>query len=373
MRIIINMSNRLGGGSFQVAVSFAMDLLSRQDGNSYYFVCNREVLRTLAQLGAAVNGPRFFYVSNRFYALLHVQLGRLEKKVHPDLVFTLFGPAYWRPRTKHLVGFANPYYLDMRGPFLKRLSPSEILMLKLKRALHTALMRHEADAIVTETEYCTKGYLRLFKGVEKGFTVGNTYSQFFSSYIGRPKRSHTEFTVVTVCKYYRHKNLEVINDVIGCLRRMDVHDVDFIVTMDKRNYERIFGKNEYIMNAGALAPQMCPEIYPKADAMLLPSLAECFSASYPEAMIMKTPIITSDLPFAHSICADAAVYVDTLNPQAVANAILMLKNSAELRSRLIENGLSRVSGFGSSKDRTRKYIECCRQLYGDSSARPSAL
>lgn len=364
MRIIINMSNRLGGGSFQVAVSFAMDLLSRQDGNSYYFVCNREVLRTLAQLGAVVNGPRFFYVSNRFYALLHVQLGRLENEVHPDLVFTLFGPAYWRPRTKHLVGFANPYYLDMRGPFLKRLSPSEILMLKLKRALHTALMRHEADAIVTETEYCTKGYLRLFKGVEKGFTVGNTYSQFFSSYIGRPKRSHTEFTVVTVCKYYRHKNLEIINDVIHCLREMHICDVRFIVTLDEKNYSRIFGDTIYVYNWGPVAPQNCPELYLLADAMLLPSLAECFSASYPEAMIMKTPIITSDLPFAHNICGNAAVYVNPLDASAIARALLHLKNKPSECLRLIEAGLRRVQKFPLSSERTEKYLECCSSLIG---------
>ncbi len=40
----------------------------------------------------------------------------------------------------------------------------------------------------------------------------------------------------------------------------------------------------------------------------MPTLLECFSASYLEAMYMKKIIFTSDLPFAHTVCKDAAFY-----------------------------------------------------------------
>lgn len=121
MRVIINISNRLGGGAFQVAISFVMELLAKDFGRNCYFAGNREILAALENSGVAVDNSRFFEIDNRYYALIHLRLGRIERMVKPDLVFTVFGPAYWRPKAKHLVGFANPYYLNMQGPFIERL------------------------------------------------------------------------------------------------------------------------------------------------------------------------------------------------------------------------------------------------------------
>ena len=57
--------------------------------------------------------------------------------------------------------------------------------------------------------------------------------------------------------------------------------------------------------------------------MFLPTFLECFSASYAEAMLMKKPIITSNLGFAQNVCKDAAVYFDPCNPEDIIDKIFV--------------------------------------------------
>ena len=97
--------------------------------------------------------------------------------------------------------------------------------------------------------------------------------------------------------------------------------------------------------------------------MFLPSLLECFSASYAEAMKTSTPIITSDLSFAHGLCQDAAVYVDTLNAEAVADAIYELSHDKEKQKQMIQAGKQRLATFLTPKRRADRYLEILQELF----------
>ena len=88
-----------------------------------------------------------------------------------------------------------------------------------------------------------------------------------------------------------------------------------------------------------------------------PSLLECFSANYVEAMKMGLPIITTDLGFARSLCGDAAAYYSATDPAALADAIAELYRSPEYRSRLVEKGKKQSAIFDTYEDRARKLIE----------------
>ena len=65
--------------------------------------------------------------------------------------------------------------------------------------------------------------------------------------------------------------------------------------------------DERIEYLGKININQCPHLYVQSDAVFLPTLLECFSASYAEAMLMKKPIITSDLGFAHCAAASQAM------------------------------------------------------------------
>ena len=76
--------------------------------------------------------------------------------------------------------------------------------------------------------------------------------------------------------------------------------------------------------------RIAPMCTAQSDAMLLPTMLECFSASYPEAMVMKKPVLTSDLSFARSICGNAAIYFNPFDPADIADKIIGLVNDKTL-------------------------------------------
>ena len=54
----------------------------------------------------------------------------------------------------------------------------------------------------------------------------------------------------------------------------------------------------------------CPSLYRQSTFAFQPTLLECFTATYPEAMRSGKPIVTPDLEFARGLCGGAAVYYD---------------------------------------------------------------
>ena len=86
------------------------------------------------------------------------------------------------------------------------------------------------------------------------------------------------------------------------------------------------------------------------------TLLECFSATYPEAMRMRRPIVTTDIEFAHGLCGDAAVYYDALSPQAAAEAIYRVATERDLRARLVAAGTEQLKRFDTYTARAEKLI-----------------
>lgn len=354
MRIMINVSNNLGGGSLQVALSVVKEVSTRTD-NEYFFICNSAIFNYFN--AEFKDNKNFVCISKKSYFQKTKELKRIENKLKPDVVFTVFGPAYWRPKAPHLIGFANPYYLNINGPITSVFSKTELLKIKIKKLLHIFFMNRDADAIVTETESVTDGYLKLFKRVRYGFTASNTYNQFFNEFT--LKEEHEGFNVLTVCKYYKHKNLEILNKVSDILERRNITDIHFILTIDDYHYNEIFKNNKLVQNKGYVEPKQCVELYKTADVMFLPTLAECFSANYPEAMKTKTCIVTSDLPFARSVCKDSACYINPFDANQIADTLCKLKVNRKLYDQYIEKGVEVLSQLPTSKERCDKYIEYC--------------
>ena len=105
------------------------------------------------------------------------------------------------------------------------------------------------------------------------------------------------YRFVTISAFYQHKNLELIGDVAKVLEQKGRKNFEFVLTIKPEELERVLKGQAHITTVDQV-PLKCPSLYRECDTMFLPTLAECFSASYPEAMIMNKPIITTDLGFA---------------------------------------------------------------------------
>ena len=114
------------------------------------------------------------------------------------------------------------------------------------------------------------------------------------------------------------------------------------------------------MNVGPIKLEEAPSLYNECDAMFLPTLLECFSASYAESMVMGKPVITTNMGFSRTVCKDAAIYFDPVDPSDISEKIRLLANSDILQKKIVENGKKRMQTFGSSVERTKEYLTICR-------------
>lgn len=233
----------------------------------------------------------------------------------------------------------------------------------MKIQLHMRSFRKTATAYVVQTNDVKERLDRLY-GIRNVHVVSNTASSYFRQAIVDtktllPEKLAGEFRLVTISSYYSHKNLEIIPLVLHELSKRGVGNVRFVLTLPPSDFEKHIGHHEGIVNVGPVKPADCPALYKECDALFLPTLLECFSASYPEAMIMEKPIVTTSMSFAQSICEDAALYFQPMNAADAAERIIELIGNAKIREQLVEQGRKRVHEFDSPRARAEKYLRLC--------------
>ena len=79
-----------------------------------------------------------------------------------------------------------------------------------------------------------------------------------------------------------------------------------------------------------------------ARAVLFPSLYEGFGLPALEAMLLGTPVVTSNTASMPEVVGDAAITVDPYDVAALVRAIQAVDGDAELRARLAEAGSAPV-------------------------------
>jgi len=368
-RLIINTSNLKGGGAFQVAITFIEGLRSFTENE--YFVFLTESLYSSIDIESFSENIIFYKVSNPpVFPILGwglKELCDLEARIEPDCVFSLFGPTYWKPKSSHVMGFANGLYLYNDLPYIKKLAGFNKIFFNLKKFYHRFLLKNNADLYVVQTTDMKKR-LASFLNISKKIISVNyaSYNPIFAKKINDlkilPIKKDNEFWFVTISAYYPHKNLDVISKVLDILDLRETNlKVRFIVTLPDNIFTEKFKRNgNSIINVGPVELNSCPYLYDKSDALFLPTLVESFTASYPEAMIMKKPILTSNYQFSKLVCGNAALYFDPYNPSDIVEKIIQITSNKELSQKLVANGLIKVNEMPSFVDSTKKYLDICK-------------
>ncbi len=76
---------------------------------------------------------------------------------------------------------------------------------------------------------------------------------------------------------------------------------------------------------------------------------------------MRKPIITSDLGFAHTVCGEAALYADPMDPKHFAEKIVQLMSEPALSDELIKMGQLQQASFLTAKQRAERYLDIFRE------------
>lgn len=368
MRLLINSAHIRFGGAFQVSISVIKECIKFPE-NEYHIVLSKNLSNKIDRKQFPSNFN--FYVLDfgdiSFFKSFKINqtLKKLENKIMPDVVFSNSGPTYFNSKAPQVVGFNLPLYIYPETPFFHRFSLIKWASFLLKKRIQEFFFKRDAIAYVVQTDDVNQR-VRKFLNTTKVYTVTNNYNQFFEIAVEKnskllPSRvNNDEFRFVTISSYYSHKDLELIPKISKYLKSKGIFNVKFILTMNNQTFIEKLEKEENVINIGPISPDLCPQLYFESDGLFLPTLAECFSANYAEAMIMQKPIITTDLGFARSICGSAALYFKPSSTVEAGNAIENLINNKALQDQLKVNGLKELDKFDSAFTRTKKYLEICK-------------
>lgn len=326
-KILINATNLNEGGGLQVATSFLkdlnqLDLSSQLEISVYVSSVVDENLET-----------EFFDRSYFFeYKVKHrkeINLLNSYKLNQFDVVFTVFGP-FFLPlyRKKHICGFAQPWVIYSSEDVLRKFNFLNRFFLKLKYFLAAFIFR-KADVLVVESIHIKellikKGFANQIEVVENAVS-----SVFFNKdewqEINSDIFDSKKINIGILSGSYPHKNLDFIVKLAINLENNYPNIFNFIFTIRPDKFEELMHKvqNCSLHNLGPIKIYQCPDFYRKIDAIILPSLLECFSITPYEAMLMKKVVFLSDRDFFKKNCFSYAKYFD---PLVVNSAVDLIEN-----------------------------------------------
>lgn len=371
MRILVNASNLKKGGGLQVADSVC-GCLKQFTRHRFVVVLSRGLEGTAVRIKGYPNVKVVRYdlpkTVGRVLTGRDKFLDGLVEEEGIDAVLTIFGPSLWSPRVLHVSGFARAHCVLLDSPYFKRMSRREFFKSEVERWILTWAFRRCADVYFTENGFISERLRKVLHG-KKVYSVTNYYNQVFdekdrwSREITLPPFEGT--TLLTITANYPHKNLPIIVPTIQYLReRYPGFRFRFVLTVTREQFGEVDDESaENIVFLGGVPLTECPHLYEQCDIVFSPTLLECFSAVYPEAMRMGKPIITTDLGVSRSLCGEAALYYDALSPEAFGEAIYRLAHDNKLRGKLIKAGETQLKSYDNYEERAKKLIGIVEREY----------
>lgn len=177
------------------------------------------------------------------------------------------------------------------------------------------------------------------------------------------------FKCLFLSKYYSHKNFEILLPLAKIIQE-NGFDIKIIVTLNPADSS---GAKEFlnavkkqqlhrvIKNVGSVTMDQVSPLFYQVDALLMPTLLETMGLTYLEAMHCGKPIFTSDLPFAHAVCEDAAIYFNPFDAMDIMTKIENAASSVELLEEKTRLGKKILSLLPDWQDTYLRYTEAFEQ------------
>lgn len=368
MTVLINASNLMVGGGVQVATSFIYELsvLDNVDLSFLEVIVSTEIADLLNFLNVNVSVFKSYKSINNYGVNAFFSDFNSEIKSY-DVVFTVFGPNYLRVKAKkEIVGFAQLWILDFNNPVSEKMSFFSRIILRFKFYIQW-LFFLRADHYVVELEHVKKSLVDK-KGVDskKISVVYNTVSSLYKDKSKwQPvciKKNQEELSLGIVTRDYPHKNVNILPLVAEALEAKHNLKVHFYTTLNDAEWatkDAFFKK--HVSTVGSLSPDQCPSFYEQIDAVVFPSLLECFSATPLEAMVMSKPLFASDRGFVRDVCGDYAVYFDPLDADDIALNIANYFKADTERADQLQQARDHALSFSSARGRAEQYLEIIQQ------------
>lgn len=379
--VLFNATTIIKGGALQNVFNFLKHVLVHPAGFEWSLAISPAVQEQLCKAGIKLpERTEVFPVSPARSLSARQQLAGLERALQPDLVFTFNGPAYVKFTAPHLLGCTEPWVTHAGLDAYRSL---KFPLQWLEFWLITQYKRHwfrSANRWVMQTESSRQGlHRRLGIPLDRIHVVSNScgagYFQRADTVRAFPSRGQ-KVRIFCFSAAYRHKNLKLLPAIAAQLERIDP-SLDFDITTTLPDCEdldsirvlarqlRVEGR---LVNLGPIPVAEGPSTYERFDLLLLPTVLETFSATYPEAMAMGLPIVTSDLDFARDVCGNAALYFDPVDAHSGAATIARLLADPSLWASLVAQGKQQLKRFPDPAQKSEGYLSMLNNLLGAKAA-----
>ena len=364
---LINASNLKAGGGLQVADSICVQL-NRFNQHKFIVVLSSYFGLTKERIQQYENVEVIDYtIPNTFNTIVlgwDIFLNQIVENRRVEAVLTVFGPSRWIPKVRHLSGFALSQIVIPESPFFQRMNYFERLKWTVWRGVRRWSFKRSADCFWTENPFISR---RLKKLLGKNiYTVSNYYNQIFDSpdiWRKHPLPVFEGTTCLSVSSNYPHKNFGILLNVARLLvRDYPEFKFRFVLTFEEAQLVVPEELKHHFLFIGKIDMLECPDLYRQSDIMFMPTLLECFTATYPEAMRMEVPIVTTDLEFARGLCGNAACYYSALDAQAASEAIYKVATDKEFAAQLLANGKEQLKKFDTYEQRANKLIGVMEEM-----------
>jgi glycosyltransferase involved in cell wall biosynthesis len=280
-----------------------------------------------------------------------------------DAVFTIFGPFYnLRYSGRLICGFAQPWIIFNKNEIYNTFGCFDRVRTDLKLWLQTFFF-NRADLLIVEHEHVRRKLLDNNRFMGKSIDViSNSISQIFldsNSWVSCPTFTRVQDVIYLgfIGRNYPHKNTKVFPLVKKKLLEKYGVNVNFVVTF--RDDEWNDCSQDFrlsAINIGELTASQCPSFYKMVDAVIFPSLLECFSATPIEAMYMNTPLFASDRSFIREMCFDFPIYFEPTSIESISGVIAEFAYSRNVFFNDLDKGRQMVASMSNSFRRFEEYI-----------------
>jgi glycosyltransferase involved in cell wall biosynthesis len=215
-----------------------------------------------------------------------------------------------------------------------------------------AMHARHADLVITVSRYCAQRLEELY-GVRKAVVVPelidlDAWRDRFrmNPVTPNPKK----FTVLSVCRFYPRKRLDVLLRAVALLRgRLPELEVRIVGNGPERrrlhDMTRELGIERFITWVGDVSINQLAAEYNRADVFCLPSVQEGFGIVFLEAMAAGKAIIAANAAAVPEVIRHGVLF-EPDHPECLANALILLNCDPDLRRLLATAGSRDVEKFG---------------------------
>ena len=338
MKIFINTisAKKHSGGAFQISQNFMLRSLEDSEVD-WYYITSQDVDNAIGERFHHLKGCRYFVFPTQpdfkgSYRRVKKEVAELEKRVMPDVVYSITAPSYFSFKAREVMRFTNPWVTHPNKYSWSMYDFKHKLRQWLYCQNQKRLMK-SAYAFITQTETTKKGIMRITgKPSERICVVNNVLPGVFKNMDTTPIMEDDYINVACVGNPVPHKNFDILPYIVDELDKLGITNVRFHTTIpfDSPMMEKVVlavdktGHSGRIINHGRVTQQELGEIYRRCQLCFLPTLLEVFSASTVEAMYYGLPIVATKFDFNIEVLGNSSLYYEPKNAKDAAKQLSRL-------------------------------------------------